>query len=145
MPDWLVPFLVGSGTGGVAGYVLHAWIDDLFSERREKRKSRRDDLQMQRDALLHFLGRPRAHFTWLENVHLSQLGTGSPPLPEKIEQITGWIYANRPRFPEAVQRSLNVINAVTYQLAVGDREFVNTPAAQMQLKPLGNRYKRTQR
>src|SRR4051812_37271034 len=126
MPEWFVAFLVGGSAGGLAGYLLRAWVDDQFIRRKEKRDEKRADLKAQREAIIHFIGQPRAHFIWLETVPFEQLHFGKPSIPEKVEMIAGWCYANSPRFPAEIQRHLALIRNVAYQLAVGDRNFLET-------------------
>ena len=126
MPDWLVPFLIGSTGGGLAGYLLRSWIDKRFATRTESRHSRRTDLQALRDDLLKFLGEPNAHFTWLESVPDVIAAGGSPSPDAKAEWISTWVYKNNARYPKKLRGSMYLITNVAYQLASGDRHFLNT-------------------
>jgi hypothetical protein len=126
MPDWLIPFLVGGSSGGLFGYWLRARIDERFAKRTEARQFLRSDLEGLRDDLLFFLGDPRAHFEWLQSVRDPQNAGGFPTPNEKAQIIAGWVYHNFPRFPEEIQRPMTLVLNVTYQLARGDRHFLDT-------------------
>jgi hypothetical protein len=127
VPDWLTAFLVGGSAGGLAGYLLRAWIDDQFTRQKEKRAERRADLKAQHDALLQFLGQPRQAFIDLEIMASSRKMGPEGLAAAKLENVAGWAYANGPRFPPALRQHLAIIRNTAYQFAVGDRHFLETP------------------
>jgi hypothetical protein len=125
VPDWLVALLIGSG-GGLVGYLLRGWTDDQFARTKEARGFRHADLRALRDSLHSFLGQPRAHFTWLESNSVHYTGGGSPSLEEKAQIIASWVYENAARFPPDKRAPIYLILNVAYQLARGDRHFLDS-------------------
>src|SRR5207247_2451535 len=82
-------------------------------------------LKALRDDLLYFLGEPKAHFDWLENVPDVRAAGGKPTPDEKAQLIGEWVYKNAPRLPKDRRGELFLITNVAYQLARGDRSFLD--------------------
>ena len=125
MPDWLVPLLIGSSGGGLVGYLFRGWIDDRFARAREARAIRRSDVRALRDGLHVFLGQPRAHFAWLQSVRDVPSAGGSPTPAEKAEIIATWVYENAMKHAEDRRPPMYRIMNVGYELARGDRHFLD--------------------
>ena len=125
MPEWLIGFLVGGSGGGVLGYWLRARIDERIVQRKEARQLKQSDVKALRDDLHTFLGQPRAHFTWLESVPDVSAAGGSPSPAEKAQLIADWVYTNAPRYPKDKRAPMYLIVNVAYQLAAGDRHFLD--------------------
>jgi hypothetical protein len=123
MPEWLWGVILGGSGGGIIGYYLRATIDEKLAERKEMRQLRQADLVSLRDALHAFLGKPRAHFTWLESVRDIGAAGGSPSPEAKAQVIADWVYKNAPRFPASRRGPMYLITNIAYQLASGDRSF----------------------
>jgi hypothetical protein len=124
LPDWLIALLVGGG-GGLVGYLLRGWIDDRYARAKEARAVKQSDVRALRDDLLTFLGHPKAHFSWLENVPNVLTAGGTPTPAEKAQLIAGWVYANSTRYPKDRRGPMYLILNVAYQLARGDRHFLD--------------------
>jgi hypothetical protein len=125
MPDWLLALLIGSSGGGLVGYLFHGWIDDRFARAKEARALRQSDVRALRDGLHVFLGQPKAHFTWLESVPDVRSAGGTPTPPEKAEIIAAWVYENAMKHPKDRRGAMYLITNVAYQLARGDRHFLD--------------------
>ena len=121
---WLVTLLVGGG-GGLVGYLLRGWIDDRYARAKEARAIKQSDVRALRDDLMTFLGHPRAHFTWLEDVPDVRAAGGTPTPDEKAQIIADWVYSNSSRYPKDKRGPMFLILNVAYQLARGDRHFVD--------------------
>ena len=126
MPDWLVPFLIGSTGGGLVVYLLRSWIDEQFATRTESRRSRRTDLQELRDDLQKFLGERKAQFMWLESVPDARTAGGTPSPNARAQWIGDWVDKNALRYPKKLRGPMYLITNIAYQLARGDRHFLNT-------------------
>ncbi len=124
MLDLWIAFLIGNGSGGALGYWLQPKLADHFAARAEGRQLQREDLKVLRDALLEFLGPLRGHFSWLENVRDPNSAGGEPSPNEKARLIGEWVTLNAPRFSKA-RRPPWIISAVAYQLAQGNRQFLD--------------------
>lgn len=125
MPDWLIGLLIGSSGGGMIGYLFHGWIDDRFARGREARALRQADVRDLRNGLHTFLGQPKAHFTWLQDVPDVLNTPGAPSPDEKAEIIATWVYENAMKHPQERRRAMYLITNVAYQLARGDRSFLD--------------------
>jgi len=124
MPNWLAALLVGSG-GGIVGYLLRGWIDDRYARAKEARALRHQDVRALRDGLHVFLGEPKAHFSWLENV-ADVRGAGGVPSPdEKAQIIANWVYANAMKYPRDRRAPMYFLMNLAYQFARGDRHFLD--------------------
>jgi hypothetical protein len=124
MPDWLTGLLIGSSGGGLVGYLLRGWIDDRNARAREARALRQADVRALRDGLHTFLGQPRAHFAWLENTQDVRSAGGTPTPAEKGAMIATWVYENAMKHPPDRRGPMYLIMTVAYQLARGDRHFL---------------------
>lgn len=118
MNGLVVTGLLGLGgvIGGLIGYFGRGWIDEHFRKRGWKDEARRSDLEEQRELLIDFLGQPEAHFRWLHTVPPEGLDEGEPPAHEKVQQIAGWIYENKPRYPDRIRGELQLILNAAYGL-----------------------------
>jgi hypothetical protein len=117
MPDWSLVLL-----GVVLGYVLRESTAELFEARRQQRTRAHQDMQVQREGLLHLLGELRAHFEWLREA-------AAHPITEEAEDraktIREWILSHEPRYPSGVERAMTLIANVSGQLGRGDRHFMD--------------------
>ncbi|SRR5438034_3121118 len=125
MPDWVWTLIIGGSGGGLFGYWLRARVDEHFAERTEARQFKQSDLRALRDDLFVFLGEPRAHFTWLQDVPDVKAAGGSPSPDQKAQIIADWVYKNVSRFPKDRRGPMYLILNTTYQLARGDRHFLD--------------------
>lgn len=125
MPEWLVGLLIGGTGGGILGYWFRAKVDDHFAARAEGRQFRREDLKELRDALLVFLGELRAHSSWLANTLNPHTAGGELSPDERARLIGDWVNKYAPRFPKDCRGPLYLIFNVAYQLARGDRHFLD--------------------
>ena len=66
---------------------------------------------------MHFLGHPRAHFSWLEDVPDVHAAGGTPTPSEMAQIIPDWGYSNASRYPEDKRGPMFLIPNVAYQLA----------------------------
>jgi hypothetical protein len=123
MKEWLAD-VIGAGSGGLLGYYLRGLVDDRFARRKEGRDEKQADIRALRDSLIEFLGDPRAHFSWLQNVRNPSTAGGVPSPSEKAQMIAGWVYKNAMRYPKNRRGSMYLIANVTYQLARDDRHFL---------------------
>lgn len=124
LPDWATTVLASLSGGGIIGYLIHGWIDDKFSRAKEARALRNSDIQALRDGLHIFLGQPKAHFSWLENVPNVLSAGGTPTPAEKADIIATWFYENAMKHPNDRRGPMYLIANVTYKLARGDRSFL---------------------
>ena len=124
MPAWLLAILTGT-SGGLVGYLFRGWIDDRFARAKESRALRQADVKALRDDLHVFLGQPRAHFAWLQNTPDVRIAGGIPSPEAKAEIIATWIYDNAMKHPKNRRSNMYLIANVAYQLARGDRHFLD--------------------
>jgi hypothetical protein len=123
LPQWLITLLVGGG-GGLIGYLLRGWIDDRYARAKEARSLKQSDVRALRDDLMTFLAHPRTHFSWLENVQDVRTAGGVPSPDQRAQMIADWVNANSSRYPKDKRGPMFLILSVAYQLARGDRHFL---------------------
>jgi hypothetical protein len=124
IPEWVSTALIGFASA-IVGYWLRGQVDEHFAQRKETRQFKHSDVRALRDDLLIFLGEPRAHFAWLQNVRDVRSAGGIPSPDEKARLIAEWVYKNAPRYPKERRGPMNLIANVTYQLAAGNRHFLD--------------------